>query len=491
MTNYTSPEYEPSGVVTHFDGINRFGHTENAYEVIEGNRSDYIRGVLLIPGVVVSITILLFIILVVFACMCRKSCLSGRRIPKGQGAIIRTLFLFSTCVILISSILFLVKGGYSFIDAFDNVEGSKADLFQVVNGSINKLAEIRLSIGNFTETSQKLQNNIDGGVCEGLPQEVQNSLNAISTNLDTSDYTDQLVQLEEFENSFKESFTPKSSSRIDELLEKVETTIDVLKYVTLPHIFTTFLLGCGAVFSWCDIKSKIYYSILSSFIMPLFTLLVLISSVIISLLGILLIIFSDLCTGGNNQSPEGSIRIILDSMQLNEIARESLDYYIVDGCRATNPFGGLTETVGALEDISKEVNEAVDSVRGFFEVICSDYTELDTLLTKNNEHLFDLNNALSEALNFTECEKINSVYVTAVHEGVCRSTPYALSWLFGCFFVVWIGGLFMLISRAAYKPNRREDKRNNNDSKYFHELENIKSNDDGWVEVAPTRTMSY
>jgi len=225
--------------------------------------------------------------------------------------------------------------------------------------------------------------------------------------------------------------------------------------------------------------------------MPLFTFLVLISSVIVSLLGVTLIIFSDLCTGGETQSPEGSITIILDSVQLNGIAREFFDYYIVNGCRATNPFGGLIETVSALEDISKEINEAVDYVRGFFEATCSGFTELDALLAESNVHLLDLDDALLEAINFTECEKTNSVYVTAVHEGFCRSTPDALWWLFGFFFAVWVGGLFMLSSRAACQPNCREDK---NDSTFFLELKNMKSNDDSdsnyAMESAPTHSMS-
>jgi len=452
--------------VTYFDKVPRYGHTENFYEVIKGNRSDYIHGVLLIPGLIVSITTLCFFTLVVFAGICRKSFLSGRGFPEGQGTTTRAIFLFSTCVVLTSSVLFLVKGGYSFIDAFDDIEGSKVDLFQSINEGIDILAKVRFPIGKFLETSQILQEGINGGVCEGLPQEVQNLLGEISTYVDISDYTNQLDQLEDFENRFKE-FTSESQSRIDVLLEDAEIIIDALKYVTLPHILTTSLLSFGAVFSWCGFKSKVYSSFLSLFVVPLFTLLVLISSVIISLLGAILTIFSDLCTGGEDQSPEGSIRIILDTIQLSRIERQLLDYYIVDGCRTASPFGELIETEGDLEDISKNLNEAVDSVRGFFETICSNSIEFsditccdvtvsdpfDALLTESNGHLIDINDALQVALNLTECEKINSIYVTAMHEGTCESTPKALLWLFGCSLMVWIGGLFMLVTRAACQSN--------------------------------------
>jgi len=462
MTNYTSPEYEPSGAIAYFDGVNRFGHTENFYDAIDGNRSDldYNLGLLLIPGLVLSITLVWFIILGVSACMRCRSCLL---IPKGHGAITRTFFLVSACLILISTISFFVYGGGPFTDAFDNVERSTVDIFELSDEAINRVAEIRVSIGKFTETSQKLQINIDGGICEDLPQEVQNSLKDISAIIDTSEYTDVLDQLEVIENSLMESFTDGLQSQIDDVLEFIETNITVAKYIVFPWIFTAFLLGCGAVISWCSIKSKIYYLFLSCVIMPLFTLLALISSVIVSLLGILLIIFSDLCTGGETQSPEGSIAIILENTQLNGIARDVIDYYIVDGCRATNPFGGLIATINAFEDISKEVNEAVDSVRGIFEVTCSDSTELDALLTETNVHLLDLNNAVLGAINLTECERMNSIYVTAVHEGFCTNTPDALWWLFGCFMAVWVGGLFMLISRAACQPSCREDKKNKND----------------------------
>jgi len=449
MLNYTSPEYEPSGAVKYFEGVPRYGHTENFYEVIEGNRSDYIRGILLIPALIAAITILWFTILAFSTCICRKSYLSGRGLRRGEGAIVKGVFLFSTSVVIISSILFLTKGGTVFTDTFDDIEGSKVDLFQVTNEGVNTLAKIRISLGMFIEKSQILQDNIAGGVCQDLSQESQNLLENISTTIFTSDYTDQLDQLNVFEHNLRETFSSGRQSQIEELLEKVERIIDVLKYGALPSLIITSTLVCGLVFKWRGIKFKVFSFVLSFLILPLFVLIELLSGVIVALLGIILLIFSDLCTGGEDQSPEGSIISILDTMEHEKIMRQSLDHYIVDGCRTENPFGGLTDAKDALADISMQLNEAADVISEFFETKCSNFTEFNTLLAGCNDDLIDLNDALQEGLNSTECEKINSIFVTAIHEGACRSAPNAIWWMFGCCFAVWIGGLFMLATRAA------------------------------------------
>jgi len=45
--------------------------------------------------------------------------------------------------------------------------------------------------------------------------------------------------------------------------------------------------------------------------------------------------FTDLCTGGEDQSPEGSIKIVLDVNEYDGTIEQALDYYIIDvsyGC---------------------------------------------------------------------------------------------------------------------------------------------------------------
>jgi len=453
MVNYVAPEYEPSGVIEFFDNLPRYGHTENVYEVIDGDRSDYIRGLLLIPGLVVSITIVCFIILVVSMCICRKSFLSGRGYPEGQGAITRAIFLLSTCAVLIPSILFSAKGVSFFLEATDDISEPVEDLFQTVNAGSDVLNQIIFSVRNLTGSNQILQENIDEGVCELLPQEVQDLLGNISIIIGTSDYTDELDGLEDFQNSLESFFSSDTNSDIDNIIEQFRTIIYALRYVTIPHIVSAFLLGCGAVFSWFGYKSKVYTSFLSCFIMPLFTLLVFILSLITSLVGTVLLITSDLCTGCADQSPEGSIRKVLNSVQLNGNARLLFDHYILDGCRTTIPFPGIEEIESAIEVISNQVDKALDSIRGFFEVCGNDVTELDVLLTESNGHLNDLFATFPKAVRLTGCENINSIYIAGIHEGACTSTPRALHWLFACGLTAWIGGLVMLITRAAYHPN--------------------------------------
>jgi len=451
-----SSEFLKSRAVKFFDAVPRCGYTENFYELIEGDRKNYLFGVSLIPLLVGVITIVWFIMLVVFMCTCRYSFLSGRKLHYKEGTIIRIVFLFSTFVVLSSSIMFLTLGGDPFSDAFEHVEGSKENLFEFTNEGIGILQSIRALVGNLTESNQQLQENIAKGVCDDLPQEVSSLLDSISSTIVSSDYRDQLNQLKDFENGMGDIFSPENESDVDDLFEQVEEVISYLKYGGLPSIITSFFLGCGAVLSWMGSKSRAYSLFQRNFILPLFVCVEIISSVTISLLGILLVIFSDLCTGGKDQSPEGSIKMVLDANLQDEVVREALDHYIINGCRTPSPFGGLIETQDALEDISEKVNSVLDIAHQYFESVCKDSSEeLNALLTESNTNLIDLNYELQRGLKVTGCENINSMVVTAIHEGTCGSIPTAMWWMFGCFFAVWIGGLFMLATRAACYSSRR------------------------------------
>jgi len=327
---YTSPKYEPSGAVKHFDWVPRFGHTENFYEFVDGDRKNYIVGVMFIPGLVAAITIIWLTFLAAFMSICRKSSLSGRGFSSGEGAITRTIFLFSVCAVLISSMMFLTFGGNSFIKAFDDFEGSKENLFAFTNEGIQILASIRIDIGNLTEGTLKLQEKIAEGVFEDIPQEVNDMLDDISSTIISSNYTKQLYQLEDFEDGLKQSFSTVNQLNVDELLEEVERNLINLRYGALPSLLTSFILGCGAVLSWYGLKSDMYSYFQDCFILPLFLCVELIASAITSLLGVVLVIFADLCTGGEDQSPEGSLKIILDDLQYDGVEQQAIEHYIIN-----------------------------------------------------------------------------------------------------------------------------------------------------------------
>jgi len=155
-------------------------------------------------------------------------------------------------------------------------------------------------------------------------------LDDISNTIVSSNYTDQLNQLGDFEDGLKKSFSLENQSLVNEFLEEAERIIGYLKYGGLPSILISSFLGCRALLSWYGVKSSALCLIQSYVILPLLVCVPIISSVIISVLGVALIIFSDLCTGGEDQSPEGSIKIVLDVNEYNGTVKQALDYYIID-----------------------------------------------------------------------------------------------------------------------------------------------------------------
>jgi len=279
----------------------------------------------------------------------------------------------------------------------------------------------------------------------------------ISTTIDDSDYTDQIIELDEFKTSLEETFSAENQEYVDDILAVAETIINHLKYGLLPTMVATVILVFGAIFSWigCDSKLKSYFCFQKWFIMPLFVFIEVIAAVITSAFGIILLALADLCTGGEDQSPEGSVKQILDSLQYEEDVQKSVDYYIIDGCRTENPFTGLIESQMALKNITIYIDEAVTTLEPFLGDVCTDSTELYGLVSELNNDLNDLNSEIEKGIDVTECKNINSIYIDAMHNSTCTSTATAIAWMFWCVFATWLAGLLMLATRSACRPSNR------------------------------------
>ena len=116
-----------NGVVKYFNSVPRFGHSENAYDLVGGDRKDYIYGMILIPILVLATTILWFAVFAVFTYKYRHShsFISGNHLSRGKGPFIRTIFLIAAGYVLASSIMYFLFGFESLSSAFNDIKASK------------------------------------------------------------------------------------------------------------------------------------------------------------------------------------------------------------------------------------------------------------------------------------------------------------------------------------------------------------------------------
>jgi len=124
----------------------------------------------------------------------------------------------------------------------------------------------------------------------------------------------------------------------------------------------------------------------------------------------------------------------------------------------------LIETENALKNITHDINEMREIFQVHIENAYSNSTELNVLLSESNDALNNLNYALEKGLKVTSCENINSMFVDGIHQGTCKTIPDAVGWMFLCFFVVWVGGLLMLATRAASRPSHKNDEKGGTES---------------------------
>ncbi len=138
----------------------------------------------------------------------------------------------------------------------------------------------------------------------------------------------------------------------------------------------------------------------------------------------------------------------------------SLMWIFKQGCR-----GQYVQLFG-VEDILTDLPEATQQVADLntllkenkedFENVCGgEEGSLDTLEKTFDDSL----KALSEiqeigtnATNLLSCEPINKIWVDLMHNAVCTSSPYALSYMFGTMTAIYIVGMVIFLCRGALLP---------------------------------------
>ena len=481
-TTYSAPYYNPTSVVEAYHSIPRFGHTPAISSLASFDNDeqvDYAVGLVFLASVVLCFFTFWAVALIVFACMGQEQVgfLAGRGfvqpMPKTYGPDddlgvtqykrprrVRITFLVCAVCIVVFSIL-LVTNGLSQVETMQaTLMRSNADV-QDLTVSGEELAEQLELVGDAAAPIRdELVGRLRTGFCpadpslieetgydfDGMAREGIGYLNQLSdfVNNDVAQLRDVLRRI----NAATEDLSAG--------LSKYDVSDPAAMAYVIPMIVLTCILAFAVVMAWCQITHPKVDCVWKWFFLPLFGIAIVFSWVCVGLFGLVTTANSDMCSGGDFPSPDGTILEVLRQQAYddpNSVIFQSITYY-TGGCRTPFPFIFLGEYLDELNlamNSTDVLRNSVDSI-GIEELesLCgAEFASLNSLLDDVAEKLVILSDSADLAFDLISCESINRIYVDTFHKAACDESASGLSWVFASLLVISICGMTMLTLRSA------------------------------------------
>jgi len=191
----------------------------------------------------------------------------------------------------------------------------------------------------------------------------------------------------------------------------------------------------------------------NTIILPLFIIFLLLSWLFASLTLIAAIAGADFCI-----MPDAHVMSVVDSFK-EDMGTEMYDYiaYYISGCDGNAPLQDLRYEFNSLVEDS-ELN--VDYIQSN---LVEDLTSTCGLQSYEIANLKDNMGLLDEVANdmaldfnaimeLVDCNKVNPIYTSLVHDAVCVNGVGGLTWVFATMLTMAIMAMLMLTFRAAIRP---------------------------------------
>lgn len=495
MTNdtYVGPIYEAVGPVKSFNGVPRFGHLDDISQLIlytddedlfRENLISYALGTIFTASFLLVSYIVFLILTSVFKCFCGKMMpiLAGKpfvqeRKYKGSvtSIVIRVFLFFAAIAAIISGSLFVVKGTSSVRATADDIHDGLSGI-STISGKINSTATSFIKLGEESAVLRdSIVNIVEGGICEipaAIPQNqiLTDALDQIDSAADA--VVEILTTLSDFAtndvNTIRDAFTSEVDDAITQMKDGTDQAVEyyrITNFYAIPAIFFGCMTLAGIILAVLHMEIKPFICFQTWVVLPLLNIFIFVTVIVIAVIGLALVANADICIGNPDGNPEGFVKVVSDEFFDDTPARALIDYYVVDGCRGE--YGLLTEVNNILNntaeaiDRSDELKDVLDGIDDNILSVCEQgvgpVNELKSLLISTIDIFSSLVDVGVDATNLLSCEDIHKVWVDVVHDGLCTSTPIALSWNFSTMTALYIFGIFTFLFRGALLPAEIEE----------------------------------
>lgn len=468
--------YDPPFTVEIFHNAPRFRNSDNLAAVATGQESwqGYAQGTIFIGCFILYVFFMWMIFLISFACcgQNRVGILSGKRLQRKNEncmhKIYRSLVIGSCVFSLLAGVMFLVKVTTSLGSTFDSARDGINSVSTIAEEVTNITVKVIIAGEETVPIRDDAVNLLNQGICSTF---TGGNGNKIDFDTQARSVVDKLTALSDFTRGDLTDLKNSFSTKFDEAESEVNRVVDEAQnyarasYYAITIIVLSIFLSMGGYMAWFGPKIRTYFFFQSWIFLPLYTLVLILTAVVVGALGAVLIVNSDACLGGEFGNPESFIKSILDVQNLSEYPKQVVDFYILNKCEGS--FIGY-------ESVDQLVNDLIDGRQAVidlgivlgerqrqFEVQCGgEPGSLDPLvssLTTVEVAFSSFIDAGIDTRNLLECQPIHALYTDFFHDGVCRNLPNTLFWMFMTMLLVVIFGLIILTFRGALVPTLEND----------------------------------
>jgi len=105
----------------------------------------------------------------------------------------------------------------------------------------------------------------------------------------------------------------------------------------------------------------------------------------------------------------------------------------------------------AIMNMNVLLNSIEEATEEELELLCGNTITNEIAIVNDLSNILnELNRDVDQILEIIDCDRINSIYVDAVHKGICHNLPIATSWV--CAFLITIGfcGMMLVTLRSSW-----------------------------------------
>jgi hypothetical protein len=370
----------------------------------------------------------------------------------------RGLFLFSSMMVMLFSILAISQGLTGLHDTTDTIDAANQDVVKIQTEFQELVSVLDSKARSALPIRDQLVSLLKDDICPLLPdgnmvlRQAGNQTFSSLTELENFLADD----LKKFEKVMRQ--VAHATKEIDTAVQNLEFTTGAAVGIMIPFFIIPSLLAVALLMGWTETYYDAFFTFTEWFTMPVFIVMIIFAYVACGFVVMATEGNADFCVSGSTSTPQSAILNILERYNLmeGELYYDAVKFYSHQ-CLVDNPFAFLEIYYDNLVAVEASLAVLEATISGASPINLSqqcgiDYSATLELVWQLQAHIEILGDATKRSLQLLQCSSVVPLYTNSVYKATCDNNVTAALWLFSCSFIICIFGMLMITLRGACYP---------------------------------------